>query len=148
MMGEPTTHYPGCWRDPVHWRCAVHRVELLRALLVRVLDNPKLCDDPVWQQEAKDVLLEEQLPAVIVKPGEILREEMKARGMSPKDFGDALCYLEYWHHVRAIPNDLLSGDLPISNGVAICLTHILPGISAEFWTNLQATYDRRTGGKR
>lgn len=141
MMGEPTTHYPGCWRDPVHWRCAVHRVERLRALLVRVLDNPELCDDPAWQQEAKDALPEEQLPAVIVKPSEILREEMRARGMSKKGFAFALAY-----PVDAV-SDLLAGKIRITEGIAESLERAL-GISAQFWLNLQATYDRRTGGKR
>ncbi|NMC35335.1 MAG: hypothetical protein GYA36_23185, partial [Veillonellaceae bacterium] len=132
------THYAGCWQH--HHACAIAWVNRLSARLVVILDNPELCDDPVWQQETRAEMAwlnsEERVPAVIVRPCEILRDEMRARGMSAKGLAFALAY------PKDAVVDLLNDKVPITEGIAESLERAL-GISAQFWLNLQATYDRR-----
>lgn len=76
-------------------------------------------------------------PAVIVHPSEILRDELEARHMTPDDLAETMCWYQY------LVDDLLAGRVPITNFTADALERAL-GLSARFWLNLQATYDRRT----
>lgn len=133
------THYAGCWQH--HHACAIAWVNRLSARLVVALDNPELCDDLEWQQETRAELAlldaEERAPAVIVKPGEILADEIRARGITLRGLAQRMDWsLKDVHSV-------VDYDAEITERMAHALEFAL-GISAQFWLNLQATYDRRT----
>lgn len=70
-----------------------------------------------------------------IHPGEILAEELDARGMSATDLAVAVARPEQF--IRAI----CSGDRPITAEVAVELEHALDGPSADFWLGLQSEYD-------
>jgi len=36
---EPTTHYPGCWRDPAHHACAVWLIEAAERIMRYDVEN-------------------------------------------------------------------------------------------------------------
>ena len=78
--------------------------------------------------------MSERRPARNVRPGEILREELKARGWSAHKLamrsGLALIQVQ----------QLLAGELTITAAVAECLSKGL-GVSAETWRNLQRSSD-------
>ena len=67
-------------------------------------------------------------------PGEILEEELAARGLIKSAFAMELKI--YPSHF----SDILKGRRNISAAIAIKLEKAL-GISAEFWMRLQADYD-------
>ena len=71
-----------------------------------------------------------------VHPGEILREELNALEMSAKAFSEAL----------DVPGNritmILKGQRSITADTALRLSRYL-GTTAEFWLNLQKTYELR-----
>ena len=71
-----------------------------------------------------------------VHPGEILREELDALEMSAKAFSEAL----------DVPGNritmILKGQRGITANTALRLSRYL-GTTAEFWLNLQKTYELR-----
>ena len=71
-----------------------------------------------------------------VHPGEILRDELDELGMSAKAFADAL----------GVPGNRISAILQGKRGItadtALRLSRYL-GISAEFWLNLQKSFELR-----
>ncbi len=71
-----------------------------------------------------------------VHPGEILREELNALEMSAKAFSEAL----------DVPGNritmILKGQRGITADTALRLSRYL-GTTAEFWLNLQKTYELR-----
>ena len=71
-----------------------------------------------------------------VHPGEILREELNALGMSAKAFSEAL----------NVPGNritmILKGQRGITADTALRLSRYL-GTAPEFWLNLQKTYELR-----
>ena len=77
-----------------------------------------------------------------VHPGEVLGQELEEIGVSARDFADAL----------GVPVERVAGVLAeregVSEEIALGLSGYF-GTTAQFWLNLQATYERRvaeTGG--
>lgn len=68
-------------------------------------------------------------------PGEILKCELEARGMSQKDLAEAI------GKATPIINDIIKGRRDINVEVAVLLEMALDNISAETWLNWQNAYD-------
>ena len=75
------------------------------------------------------------VPAIAIHPGEVLEEEIKARGISREAFAEQL----------GMPcphlNELLRGKRDFTPAFALKLEDTLH-IHADTWTNLQASYER------
>lgn len=76
------------------------------------------------------------MPAIDVHPGEILGEELKARGISQKEFAEKASMQQT--HLSA----LIHGVRNITPAVAAKLEAALEGISADFWMGMQEDYNR------
>ena len=68
-----------------------------------------------------------------IPPGEFLREELEARGMTQRSLADQM-----GRSARAV-GEVIRGRRPITPGLALDLERAL-GASAEFWLNLEARY--------
>ena len=68
-----------------------------------------------------------------VPPGEVLAEELEARGVTQKEFAAKLGW-----PVQAI-NQIIKAKKALTPDIAIALEKVL-GIDALFWTNLEADY--------
>jgi HTH-type transcriptional regulator / antitoxin HigA len=68
-----------------------------------------------------------------IKPGEILQEELEARGWTQADLAEIVD-----RPVQAI-NEIVAGKKAITPGTALALAHAL-GTSPEYWLNLEAAY--------
>ena len=68
-------------------------------------------------------------------PGEILKCELEARGMSQKDLAEAI------GKATPIINDIIKGRRDINVEIAVLLEMTLDNISAETWLNWQNAYD-------
>ena len=68
-------------------------------------------------------------------PGEILKCELEARGMSQKDLAEAI------GKATPIINDIIKGRRGINVEIAVLLEMTLDNISAETWLNWQNAYD-------
>ena len=68
-------------------------------------------------------------------PGEILKCELEARGMSQKDLAEAI------GKATPIINDIIKGRRDINVEIAVLLEMTLDNISAEIWLNWQNAYD-------
>lgn len=90
-------------------------------------------------QAARDALG----PVVIesVHPGEILREELRARGLT-----QTACAVTVNRSVRVI-NQIIKGKKSITADTALDLEYGL-GVSAEFWVRLQADHDLAVARQR
>jgi antitoxin HigA-1 len=69
-----------------------------------------------------------------VHPGEILRDELEALGMSATRFA---------HHLGVTPNAItriLNGEHDITAKMALRLSRVF-GTSEQYWLNLQGIYD-------
>jgi len=79
--------------------------------------------------------LNDIVPFEATHPGEILKDELEARGIKQKDFAQAI----------GIPssnlNEILKGKRGINANLAMKL-HKELGISYDFWMNLQASYEK------
>ena len=73
-------------------------------------------------------------PSRAVHPGEILREELKARGVKQKDLAVQLGY------APSQLNEVIQGKRRINSDLAFKLEQAL-GITHAFWMESQATYD-------
>ena len=71
---------------------------------------------------------------ILIHPGDILREELKVRGLSANQFALDL----------AVPSgrivEILNGKRAVSADTALRLSRYL-GTSAQVWMNIQAQYD-------
>jgi antitoxin HigA-1 len=76
-------------------------------------------------------------PAILIHPGEILEDELEARGLKKSAF--AMDNRIYPSHLT----DILKGRRNISAAVALKLEKAL-SIDAAFWMRLQAAYDLAT----
>lgn len=74
---------------------------------------------------------------IAIHPGEILKEEMEARGISQKEFAEAIA-VSY-----TMLNEILNGKRPISTDFALLIEAAL-GTPAEHWVNMQARYNLQT----
>ena len=68
-----------------------------------------------------------------MKPGEILEEELDARGWSPADFADIIG--RSTHEI----NEIVASQKTIGLALAVAFSMAL-GTSAEYWSNLEAAY--------
>lgn len=68
-----------------------------------------------------------------IKPGEILEEELDARGWSPADFAYIV-----GRSSKEI-NEIIAGKKTITRAAAVAFSGTL-GTSAEYWLNLEAAY--------
>lgn len=68
-------------------------------------------------------------------PGDILKCELEARGMSQKDLAEAI------GKATPIINDIIKGRRDINVEIAVLLEMTLDNISAETWLNWQNAYD-------
>lgn len=76
-------------------------------------------------------------PGISVPPGELLEEELDARGLEPALFAAAVGL------PAATLSSLIKGDIELTWEMALRLEHEL-GISARFWANLEASYREAT----
>jgi hypothetical protein len=49
---EPTTHYPGCWRDPEHHVCAVRLIEHTITIMNKLIDYAPMGQYIAWLDQA------------------------------------------------------------------------------------------------
>lgn len=70
-----------------------------------------------------------------VHPGESLREELEARGLSQRAFAAQIA------RPAQVINEICRGKKAITASTALALERGLDGVSAEFWVRLQADYD-------
>ncbi len=70
-----------------------------------------------------------------IPPGEFLAEEIRARGMTQKELARQMGRPE-----QAI-SEIINAKKAITADTAIQLERVFEGISAQFWLNLQTTYD-------
>lgn len=89
------------------------------------------------------VLLDENaVPAIILHPGNMLGEELKARGIKQKDFAAQIGMQAT--HLSA----LINGMRNITPAIADKIATGLDGIPASFWTGLQERYNKHLMLKR
>jgi plasmid maintenance system antidote protein VapI len=72
-------------------------------------------------------------PFRAIKPGEILEEELDARGWSPSDFADRIGRCT--HEI----NEIIAGKNTIGLALAVAFSGAL-GTSAQYWSNLESAY--------
>ena len=78
----------------------------------------------------------EHLPVISdlpIPPGEILAEEIEARGLSPQQIASQLDW------APVFMDELIAGQRAITEEIALALSDLL-GISASFWINLECDY--------
>jgi len=84
---------------------------------------------------------DEQLePAVLVTPGEIIKEELEARGWTQKDLADIMRRPEQTISQIVTAGKQITDQTPLELAAAF-------GTSAQFWSNLEATYRLRLAAK-
>ena len=74
-------------------------------------------------------------PDLAIPPGETLRDELQARGLTQKELAARI-----GRPPQAI-NEIVRGKKSITAETALALEGALDGISARFWLNLQADYE-------
>lgn len=74
---------------------------------------------------------------IALHPGEVLKEELESRGISQKDFANAIS-VSY-----TMLNEILNGKRSITTDFAILVEAAL-GTPAELWLNMQARYNLQT----
>ncbi len=73
-------------------------------------------------------------PFVATHPGEMIRDELKERGMTQKQLSEEMGIKP------SVLSETINGKRSVSKNVAIALEKTL-GIPAEIWMNLQNQYD-------
>ncbi|MHB9024852.1 MAG: HigA family addiction module antitoxin [Armatimonadota bacterium] len=81
-----------------------------------------------------DITHNDLLPAIPTHPGEVLQEEIEARGLTQKQLAEKM------GRPVQIVNMILNGRKGISAETAIDLEKAFPEIPAEFWMDLDARY--------
>ena len=76
----------------------------------------------------------ELIPAEPIHPGEMLRDELQARGISQRKFARiiGMSYTAF--------NELIHGHRPITTDTALKIQS-QPGLTANLWINLPADYN-------
>ncbi|MHB9022913.1 MAG: HigA family addiction module antitoxin [Armatimonadota bacterium] len=76
----------------------------------------------------------DMIPAIAIHPGEILKEEIEARGMTLKELAEKMgCPVQ-------VVSLIIRGRKGISAEIAADLAKALPGITADMWLRLDASY--------
>lgn len=72
-----------------------------------------------------------------IHPGEMLRDELEARGLSQRKFSEiiGMSYTAF--------NEIINGKRPISTDTALKI-EAATGISADIWVGLQADFNMQT----
>lgn len=74
------------------------------------------------------------MPSMLIHPGEMLKDEIEARGITQKDLSKRMG-VSY-----TVFNEILNGKRPITTEYALLLEAAL-GIDAGMWLRLQADYN-------
>ena len=74
------------------------------------------------------------VPSMLIHPGEMLKDEIEARGITQKDLAKRMG-VSY-----TVFNEILNGKRPITTEYALLLEAAL-GIDAGMWLRLQADYN-------
>lgn len=74
------------------------------------------------------------MPSMLIHPGEMLKDEIEARGITQKDLAKRMG-VSY-----TVFNEILNGKCPITTEYALLLEAAL-GIDAGVWLRLQADYN-------
>lgn len=80
---------------------------------------------------------DELMPSEPIHPGEMLKDELEARGMSQKKFA-AIIGMPYTAF-----NEIINGKRSITTDTALKI-EAATGIGANIWRGLQADYDMQT----
>lgn len=80
---------------------------------------------------------DELMPSEPIHPGEMLKDELQARGMSQRKFA-ALIGVSY-----SVLNEVLNGKRPITTEYALKI-EAATGTKAYMWINMQTTYNMQT----
>ena len=86
---------------------------------------------------AKIRRLQELQPSEPIHPGEMLKDELEARGMSQRKFA-GLIGMPYTAF-----NEIINGKRPITTDTALKI-EAATGIAANIWRGLQSDYDMQT----
>lgn len=79
-------------------------------------------------------------PSVPIHPGEILKDELSARGMSQRRFA-AVIGVSY-----SVLNEVINGKRPVTTEYALKI-EAATGIPAYIWVNMQSAYNMQTARK-
>jgi HTH-type transcriptional regulator / antitoxin HigA len=74
------------------------------------------------------------VPIVLTVPGDILRQELDARGLSQRAFAEMIGRPEQ------VVSEIIRGKKRITANTALDFAEAL-GIEAEFWLNLEVNYE-------
>lgn len=89
-------------------------------------------------ETAKRIYRPDELqPSEPIHPGEMLRDELEARGMSQKKFA-AVIGVSY-----SVLNEVINGKRPINTEYALKI-EAATGIPAYIWINMQSAYNMQT----
>lgn len=80
-------------------------------------------------------------PSTPIHPGEILKDELEARGMSQRKFA-AVIGVSY-----SVLNEVVNGKRPITTEYALKI-EAATGIPAYIWVNMQSAYNMQTARKK
>lgn len=88
--------------------------------------------------EAKKIYTSDELmPSEPIHPGEMLKDELQARGMSQRKFA-TIIGVSY-----SVLNEVLNGKRPITTEYALKI-EAATGTKASIWVNMQAAYNMQT----
>lgn len=76
-------------------------------------------------------------PFTPIHPGEILKDELEARGISQRKFA-AIIGVSY-----SVLNEVVNGKRPVTTEYALKI-EVATGIPAHLWVNMQSAYDMQT----
>ena len=76
-------------------------------------------------------------PSTPIHPGEILKDELEARGISQRKFAQTIG-VSY-----SVFNEVVNGKRPITTEYALKI-EAATGINAEFWRGMHSDYDMQT----
>ena len=79
----------------------------------------------------------ELLPATPIHPGEMIKDELQARGISQKKFAEILGVS------HTVLNEVLNGKRPVTTEYALKI-EAATGIPAYIWLNMQSAYNMQT----
>jgi addiction module HigA family antidote len=83
---------------------------------------------------SKRILANDLVPGSAIHPGQLLKEELDARGMKQIELANELGI------AKNVMSEILNGKRNISPEMAVRLEDTL-GIKAEFWMNYQMAYE-------
>lgn len=76
----------------------------------------------------------ELIPSTPIHPGEMIKDELQARGISQKKFAEIIGVSQ------TVLNEVLNGKRPVTTEYALKI-EAATGIPAYIWVNMQAAYN-------